>query len=396
MIINREITPFLIRLAKQFGVVAIMGPRQSGKTTLVKNTFPDYAFVTLEDVDKRLLATEDPRGFLLSFAGHKGVIIDEVQEVPQLFSYMQGIIDQENKPGRFIITGSQNFLMHEKITQTLAGRIAMLTLLPLSVAEIKAANLLPRDVESLLLKGCYPKLHAQEIDVKVWCTSYISTYVEKDVRQLLKITDVLTFQRFLKLCAARIGNLINYAQLAQDCEISPHTAKDWMAVLEASYVIKMVTPFYKNFNKRVIKAPKLFFYDTGLVCSLLGIRTAEEIFNHPIKGALFESFAMSEFFKYNFNHIEQPSIYFWRDAQGHEIDCIIEKSVNCAVPIEIKAGKTISQDFFKGLLDWQKITGQEVGPGMFVVYGGNDTIEQAQKNVFAWHAIADMLKRIYG
>lgn len=395
MIISREITPHLIKLAKQFGAVAIMGPRQSGKTTLAKATFPDYAFVTLEDMDKRLLATEDPRGFLLSFAAHKGVIIDEIQEVPQLFSYMQGIIDQENKPGRFIITGSQNFLMHEKITQTLAGRIALLTLLPLSAAEIKTANLLPLDMESLLLKGCYPKLHAQEIDVKVWCASYISTYVEKDVRQLLNITDALAFQRFLKLCAARVGNILNYAQLARDCDISPNTAKDWLSILEASYVIKLVAPFYKNFNKRVIKASKLFFYDTALVCALLGIKTSEEIFNHAIKEALFESFVMSEFFKYSFNRVEQPAIYFWRDAQGHEIDCIIETALDHTTPIEIKAGKTIAQDFFRGLIDWQKISDQEDG-AMYVVYGSNDSIEQSKKKVFAWHDVTKMLQQIYG
>lgn len=396
MIIKRTITSHLKQLAQQFSAIAVMGPRQSGKSTLVKDTFPEYAYVSLEDIDTRMIAKEDPRGFLAAYSHHPGIIIDEIQEVPELFSYMQGIIDQAYRPGYFIITGSQNFLLHEKITQTLAGRIALLTLLPLSVTELDTVQLMPKDqdIESLIIKGFYPQLHTQKIDTRTWCSNYISTYVEKDVRQLLKITDVLTFQRFLKLCAARVGNLINYTELARDCDISSHTAKEWLSVLETSYIIKVLSPYYKNFNKRVTKQPKLYFYDTSLVCSLLNIRTREELFNHPLKGALFESFVISEIFKYNYNHNETPQIYFWRDVQGHEIDCILEKSFDQTIPVEIKASKTISNDFFSGLIDWQKITDQTDVPA-YVVYGGDENMPLKHGHIFAWNKVAKMLHEIY-
>ncbi len=393
MIIKREIGVHLQTLAGQFPVVAVVGPRQSGKTTLVKEIFPEYAYVTLEDIDKRAAAQEDPRGFLASFSRQKGVIVDEVQEVPDLLSYMQGIVDQEYKPGFFILTGSQHFLLHEKISQTLAGRIALLTLLPLSVGELKAANLQLPDAESFLIKGFYPRLYSQPINVHTWCANYISTYVERDVRQLLKITDVLAFQRFLKICAARVGNLVNYAEFSRDCDISPNTAKQWLSVLEASYIIKLLSPYYKNFNKRLIQSQKLYFYDPSLVCSLLGIRTAEEMYNHPMKGALFESFVVSEMFKYNYNHNELPQIYFWRDVQGHEIDVVVEKSFNHVVPVEIKSGKTINDNFFKGLLDWKEITGQDCRS--YVVYGGNDSMRRKNGSVFAWDVVDSMLQEIY-
>lgn len=395
MKIKRDITPPLIDLARQFSAIAILGPRQSGKTTLAKETFPDYAYVSMENLDTKLAAHEDPRGFLQAYAHHKGLIIDEAQEAPALFSYMQGVIDQEYRPGFFILTGSQNFLMHEKITQTLAGRIALLTLLPLSTTELSNANLLPDQYENLIIKGGYPQLYERDIDIHTWCSNYISTYVQRDVRQLLNITDVLTFGRFLKLCAARVGNLINYAELARDCDINAHTAKEWMAILETSYIVKLVPPYYRNFNKRLTQHPKLYFYDTSLVCELLNVRTPDELFNHPLRGALFESFAISEFFKYNYNHNETPQIYFWRDAQGHEIDCIIEKNLITVIPIEIKASKTMSNNFFDGLLDWKKITKQEdVQP--YVLYGGTDSIKREKGYIFSWKNIEQMLKLIYG
>lgn len=394
MKIKRKITQHLIDLARQFSVIAVVGPRQSGKTTLVKETFPDYAYVSLEDLDAKLIADEDPRGFLQAYAHHKGLIIDEAQEVPALFSYMQGIVDKEYRPGFFILTGSQNFLMHEKITQTLAGRIALLTLLPLSTQELSDAHLLPDDYEALIIKGGYPQLYERDIDVRSWCSNYITTYVERDVRQLLNITDLLTFGRFLKLCAARIGNLINYAELARDCDINAHTAKEWMAILEASYIVKLVPPYYRNFSKRLTQHPKLYFYDTSLVCQLLNVRSKDELFNHPLRGALFESFIISEFFKYNYNHNETPQIYFWRDAQGHEIDCIIEKNLITAIPIEIKASKTMSNDFFDGLLDWKKISKQE-NIESYVVYGGKDSIKREKGHVFSWKDLQQLLKLIY-
>lgn len=393
VIIRRNLTPSLQEMAKQFPVVAVMGPRQSGKTTLVKTTFSDYAYVTLEDLDKKQFAKEDPRGFLLSFGQAKGLIIDEIQNVPELFSYMQGIVDQENKPGLFIVTGSQHFLVHEKISQTLAGRIALLTLLPFSINELQEAQLLEPSVEDQIVKGFYPRLYAQTIDRDVWYANYISTYVEKDVRQILQITDIITFQRFIKLCAARIGNILNLASLARDADISPNTAKAWIAILEASYIIKLVYPYYKNFNKRVIKSPKLYFYDPGLACTLLGIRTTEDLRFHPIKGALFESMTIAEMFKFNFNHNQQPQIYFWRDVQGHEVDAIIERALDVVIPIEIKAGMTVMNDFFKNLTDWQEITKNPYES--YLVYTGNEKFKQKQVNIYGWRLIDTMLEKIY-
>lgn len=299
--IHRKLTEHLTCLATQFSAVAVTGPRQSGKTTLVKKTFPHYVYISLEDLDRRALAQEDPRGFLAAYANYPGMIIDEAQEVPALLSYMQGVIDELYKPGFFILTGSQNFLMHEKITQTLAGRIALLTLLPLSIQELSEANKTPENPSSVILKGLYPQVQTQNIDSRTWCNNYISTYVERDVRQLLNIVDVLTFQRFLKLCAARSGSQLNYAELARDTDVSPNTIKQWISILQASYIITLLPPYYKNFNKRVTKQPKFYFYDTALACALLGIKTQDDLFTHPLREALFETFIISDIVKYYYN-----------------------------------------------------------------------------------------------
>ena len=394
MYIKRIIQSHLKRLSEQFPAIAIMGPRQSGKTTLSRETFPEHTYVSLENLDTRKMAQEDPRGFLATYANRKGVIIDEIQEVPELFSYLQEILDQAYRPGYFILTGSQHFLLYEKITQSLAGRIALLTLLPLSVSELREAGMLGQDPESLLIKGFYPRLYAQNIDVQTWCDNYISTYVERDVRQVLKISDVMTFQRFLKLCAARVGNLLNYAELARDCDMSPNTAKAWLSILEASYIVKLLSPYHKNFNKRIIKTPKLYFYDTSLVCALLGIRTAHDLSLSTFRGAIFESYVISEILKYSYNNNERPQIYFWRDVQGHEIDCVIEKSFNEVVPVEIKARRTVSDDFFKGLLDWQSITDQPESIS-YVVYGGHENMTRRNGRIFGWNTIDEMLTQIY-
>lgn len=391
MIIKREITPHLIELSQQFPVIALMGPRQSGKTTLVKETFPDYAYVTLEDLDMRMAANEDPRKFFASYAHQKGLIIDEIQEVPELFSYMQAIVDQLNKPGFFIITGSQNFLMYEKITQTLAGRIALLTLLPLSIDELQQAHKLPETLEQTMFKGFYPRLYTHTINPTIWYSNYIATYVERDVRQVLAVGNLISFQKVLKLCAARIGNIINFAELARDADISPNTAKSWLSVLETSYIIKLLHPYYQNFNKRIIKNPKLYFYDTGLACFLLGIQNSEDLFNHPLRGALFESFVMSELFKYHYNQIKTPNIYFWRDIQGHEVDCIIEKSYKDLIPVEIKAGMTIIPGFFKGILQWQEIINQKE-PNGYIVYAGPDDLQRSHGTIVSWKNIKRLMK----
>jgi hypothetical protein len=382
-------------LAQQFSVVAVMGPKQSGKTTLVKHSFPEHAYVSLEDLDTRSSAKNDPRFFFKTYENKKGLIIDEIQEVPELLSYMQGIVDQEYKPGFFIITGSQNFLMLEQVTQSLAGRVALLTLLPLTVSELEQAHRMPANLDELLIKGFYPRLYSQNISVETWISNYISTYVEKDIRQVLQIGDVLSFQKFLKLCASRVSNLINFAELARDCDISPHTAKAWLSVLETSYITKLLIPYHQNFNKRLIKSPKLYFYDTSLICFLLGIRTVDELRIHPMRGPIFESFVMSELFKYRFNQGKEPSLYFWRDVQGHEIDCIIEKVFGVTIPVEIKSGMTINESFFKELLDWKHISKQDNAPA-YIIYGGDTVQEREHGTIIPWNQIKKVITDIYG
>ncbi|MEX0848903.1 MAG: ATP-binding protein [Candidatus Dependentiae bacterium] len=380
-------------MAEQFPVVAILGPRQSGKTTLAKETFAGYAYISLEDIDTRTMVRNDPRKFFASVAQEKGIIIDEMQEVPELFSYMQGIVDEAYRPGRFIIIGSQNFLMLEKITQTLAGRIVLLTLLPLTVQELSDAKLLPSSLEELLFKGCYPRLYVQPINIQAWLSSYITTYIERDVRQIINISDVVSFGRFIKLCAARTGNLLNYAELARDAGISPNTVKSWISILEASYIIFQINPYFKNFSKRMIKSSKIYFYDTGIICSLLNIKSAHDLYTHPMRGAIFESFVISEMYKYRYNKHLKPDLYFWRDVQGHEIDAAFEKNFDTIVPIEIKSGMTFRDSFYKSLNIWKKIAGLQDEKG-YVVYAGDKNMVYKENEIFAWDNIIKLMDQM--
>lgn len=394
MFIERQISKRMESLAKQFPVIGVIGPRQSGKTTLVKQLFSRHRYVTLEDVDMRMIAQEDPRGFFATYSNDHGMIIDEIQVVPELLSYMQGIVDEYDRPGYFVLTGSQNFLMYEKITQTLAGRIAFFTLLPLSIGELQKANLLQDKLDNFLWTGGYPRIYDKNLNVQDWLSQYVATYVERDVRQLLNISNVLSFQKFIKLCAARVGNLINYAELARDADISPNTAKAWISILETSYIIKLLPPYYRNFNKRIIKSPKLYFYDTGLVCYLLGIKNAQDLALHSMRGAIFETLVISELYKYQYNQAQQPHLYFWRDVQGHEIDCLIEKSLEQLVPIEIKSGMTINKNFFRGLVDWQEIA-QNQQAGSYVVYAGDTDQVRQNADVTAWQHMPQLFKKIF-
>lgn len=390
MLFQRSLKNLLLKAAKQYPVVAVMGPRQSGKSTLVKASFPGYTYVTMEDLDTRASALEDPRRFFATYDSAQGLIIDEIQEVPALFSYLQGIVDASPRRGFYIITGSQNFLLHEKITQTLAGRIALLTLLPLTVSELYAVPAYAAaSLEEILYKGLYPRIYADTMDVDLWFSNYIATYVERDVRQIIKIGDVTTFQKFLKLCAARTGSLLNYADLARDADISPNTAKAWICILEKSYIITFFQPYQENFNKRVIKSPKLYFYDTGLVCALLGIKSAQDLFVHPMRGQLFETLIISELHKLFFNRGQRPPLYFWRDVQGHEIDCIIEHAYNELIPVEIKSGMTLNSDFFKNIVQWQEISGQTTPP--YVIYAGKNKMLKTHGTAIPWDAVGEIL-----
>jgi len=360
--IPREAASEIYSLASQFKAVAIVGPRQSGKTTLAKMLFPDKAYVNFENPDIKLFASEDPRGFLSNYP--EGAIFDEAQRVPELFSYLQQILDDSVTNGLFIITGSNNFLLQESISQSLAGRVGYLNLLPLSIREINDST---QSLNNLLHKGGYPSLYKEEIDPNKWYGNYIRTYVERDVRLIKNITNLASFERFLRLCAGRVGQLLNMQSLALEVGVDSKTINAWIGVLESSFVVFRLQPYHQNFNKRIVKMPKLYFYDTGLASALLGIENSNQIDLHYFKGALFENLVVVELLKSRFNKAKSNNLFFWRDNVGHELDIIAEKG-GTLIPIEVKSGLTITNEYFKGLKYWHKITQTEGG---YVVYSGS-------------------------
>lgn len=369
--IQRQAAVTLRYLATQFRVIAVIGPRQSGKTTLVRMIFPDKSYVNFENPDIRNFALEDPRGFLSNYPD--GAIFDEVQRVPLLFSYLQQIVDEKNKNGMFILTGSNNFLWQESITQSLAGRVGYLQLLPLCIDEIGDSD---HSVEDYIYKGGYPALYDEGKDVKLWMDNYIRTYIERDVRQLKNITDLITFERFIRLCAGRTGQLLNKSSLSTECGIDNKTVEAWLSVLEASFVIFRLQPYHRNYNKRVVKMPKLYFYDTGLATNLLGIQKADQLILHPFRGALFENMVIVELLKQRWNKAKPDNLYFWRDNAGHEMDVIMENAGEVK-PVEIKSGKTITTAYFKGLLYWHHLTDSTGG---LVIYAG-DLIQKRSQDI---------------
>jgi len=387
-VIKRDLSHTLKRLSSKFPVVSVVCPRQSGKTTLVRNVFPKLAYISLEDMDTREFALQDPRGFLSNY--RNGVILDEVQRVPALFSYIQTLVDQKNTTGNFILTGSQNFLFQEKISQTLAGRTAILNLLPLSLAELEKTPYALKSSEDYIFQGFYHRIYDKKIFPGDWYPNYIQTYVERDVRLIKNISDLNTFQKFIRLCAGRSGQILNLSSLGNDCGITHNTAKNWLSILESSYLVFLLKPYYKNFSKRLIKMPKLYFYDTGLVCSLLGIQNEKQLATNYLKGGLFETLIISEIMKNSFNKGMVPDCYYWRDKTGHEIDCLIEKG-NSVIPIEIKSGKTITDDFFAGLKHWRKITGGGTSRPL-VVYGGEENQKRTAGNVISWKRLDSILR----
>lgn len=377
--IERTLKSKMLSLATKFQVITLTGPRQSGKTTLVKDAFSSLPYVSLEALDIRQIALADPRGFLSNYP--KGAVLDEVQHTPELFSYIQGIVD-EDRGVQFILTGSSNFLLMEKISQTLAGRTAILHLLPFSYQELVAGSQNFEDYEGLIFKGQYPRIFDREISPTDFYPAYIQTYVERDVRMMKNIGDINSFIRFIQLCAGRTGQLLNYTSLANDAGISPNTAKAWISILESSYILYRLQPYHQNFNKRLVKSPKLYFYDTGVACSLLGIREEKQIGLHYMKGALFENLIINEFIKNNFNRGDNRMPYFWQDSQGKEIDCLLVDGEQI-VPIEIKSGKTMSNHYFDNLNYWSKLSG--IGESeRFVVYGGDQTLQTGAGKLVSW------------
>lgn len=382
MLIERKIAARLKRLSVQFPVLGILGPRQSGKTTLAKAQFPHYKYINLEDLDTRRFAHEDPRKFLKSLEAGSGAILDEIQRVPDLLSYIQSYVDEHSRPGFFILTGSENILLNHHISQTLAGRIALTTLLPLSIDELQKTSLLPPEKEEILFRGFYPSIHAKKIDPKEWIQRYIQTYIERDVRHLKNITDLSVFQKFLQLCAGRIGQLLDLTSIGNDTGISTNTVRSWLSILEATYVIFLLQPHHKNFNKRIIKTPKLYFYDSAIACHLLSIQSPQDLIAHYMRGPLFESMILADLMKQRFNAGLPPNLYFWRDKSGHEVDCILEEGANL-IPVEIKSAETMNTDFFSNLVKWNQFANARRGAG-YVIYGGKEKQIRSQGTALGW------------
>ena len=383
----RTLEPVIRQAARHYPVVTLTGPRQSGKTTLARMAFPDNAYASLEDPDQREFAISDPRGFLSQFDGP--VILDEAQRVPDLFSYIQTQVDAPDQNGQYVLTGSQSFLLMRTISQSLAGRAAILHLLPFSQAELHGQPPLPRDsigermpparvskkrsLMDTLFTGGYPRIHDKKLPPQEWLANYYRTYVERDVRELLNVGDLEAFGRFIGLCAGRTGQLLNLSSLGNDCGIS---------VLEASFVVLLLRPHHRNFHKRLVKSPKLYFLDSGLLTYLLRIRSPDELRTHSARGAIFESFVVSELVKRALHLGQEPDLYFWRDSTGHEVDILLERGSHL-VPIEVKSGETLASDFYVGLQYWLALAQTPTGPAA-LVYGGDQTVRRSGIITYSW------------
>jgi predicted AAA+ superfamily ATPase len=398
--IERTLAPKLRQAARQLPIVTLTGPRQSGKTTLVRAAFKNYRYVSMELPDQREFALNDPRGFLDQFDGP--VILDEVQRAPELFSHIQVLVDEHREwAGRFILTGSHNFLLLQSISQSLAGRCAVLHLLPFSLAELEGRRSISPDAIAksavrgpkkprrkllgTLFAGFYPRIHDKRLAPGDWHAGYYQTYLERDVRNVLNVGDIESFGRFIRLCAGRCGQLLNLSGLASDCGISHTTAKRWISVLEASFIVTQLRPHYRNFGKRLIKSPKLYFLDTGLLCYLLQIHSPNELFHRAERGAVFESFVVSELFKNSMHRGKQPRLYFWRDAAGHEVDIVIDRG-DTLIPIEVKSAQTFVTGFLDNLVYWRKLSGNVSAPAA-LVYGGDESFRRSGVVVRPWFAI---------
>ena len=378
--IPRQATSTLTRLAKGFPVIALTGPRQSGKTTLAKHVFPNKTYVSLENPEELEFAQKDPKRFLARFK--EGAILDEVQRCPSLLSWIQGLVDERSRMGDFVLTGSSQFELVAGITQSLAGRVGRVELLPLSIQELAQAHQLPSQLNTCLLQGGYPSIYDRQVSPQDWFSNYIATYIERDVRQLIAVRDLTQFQRFVKMCAARSGQILNLAALGADCGLSASTAREWLSVLEASYLVTRIQPYYQNFGKRLVKTPKLYFLDVGLMAWLIGIRDTVTLDTHVSRGALFETFVVSELIKRQYNQGQNADLYFWRDSAGNEIDLLLDTPQGLQA-IEIKSGSTFASDWIKGFKVWKRNT--QVNTLIpRIIYGGTDSYDREGHQVMGW------------
>ncbi len=383
-VIERDLTPRLRAAARKFPVVTVTGPRQSGKSTLCRAVFPKHSYTSLEAPDVRSFAQEDPKAFLAQFP--KGAVLDEVQRCPLLPSYLQGIVDDDPRPGKWILTGSQNLALIASVSQSLAGRTALLHLLPLARSEVLRFDRRPGTLEETVLAGGYPRIFDRKLAPSEWLSSYASTYVERDVRSVANIGDLGTFQRFLGLCAGRTGQLLNLSSLAGDCGISQPTAKAWLSVLEATFIAFRLPSYSGNLRKRLVKMPKLHFYDTGLVSWLLGIRDAGQLRTHPLCGAIFETWVVSEIVKQRENRGESGGVFFYRDQHGVEADLVVERGGKLLL-VEAKAGTTASGDFLDPLRRVGAVLGAAKRPQSFAVYGGEARQSRSEGAILPWSAL---------
>lgn len=400
--IPRHIAPYILKYSKEYPILALVGPRQSGKTTLAKALFPSYKYISLENLDFRQQASEDPRGFLKDHGQY--LILDEAQRVPELFSYLQELVDTNQDPAQYILTGSSQFLLIESITQSLAGRIATFKLYPLtytelyryhadpdfkSVFRIRHQNRVKIDqnvLYEMILKGFYPRIHDKHIDSYKWHENYLLTYVERDVRNLLKVKNLLLFSNFLKLVAAQSGQLMNYANISNSIGVSVPTIKEWVSILETSGLIFILPPYFENFSKRIVKTPKIYFVDTGLLCHLLSIRNIDHLKTHPLLGSIFENFMISECFKRFYNLGETPPLYFWRDQSGNEVDLLIHGGMS-GFPIEVKLSQSYHSDFKKGIQTWLALKDNPAETGLVVYCGEHASQIHAPVPSVPWYIL---------
>jgi uncharacterized protein len=385
-LINRTIESLLKTLAGQYPVVTITGPRQSGKTTLCRKVFPNKPYANLEAPDVRQFALDDPRGFLAQYP--QGAVLDEIQRTPDLVSYLQPLVDEDQREGLFILTGSQQFEISQTINQSLAGRTALVKLLPFSIVEIQSSFPLP-SIDRLLYHGFYPRLWDKKLDPTQALGDYYQTYIERDLRQLVTIKDLNLFQRFVQLCAGRVGQLLNISSLANDAGISHTTAANWISLLEASYIVFQLQPYYRNISKRLVKSPKLYFYDVGLATFLLGIENEKQVSRDPLRGNLFENMVIAETLKHRFNQGKRSNLFFFRDSKGHEVDLLLVEGSDF-FPIEIKAGMTVTRDYFKGLIYFAKLFPDQLPRGSGLVYGGDQAQERSDVTVVPFSHLFDL------